>query len=81
MLDSFKSNFRTRALRSRENAERRERRSTSTKYKAAYYPHIARIPDLESQHGDPDHPPKFNQLFLISYGRAILKLSSKSTQD
>ena len=24
--------------------------------KAAYYQHIAQIRDLESQHGDPDHP-------------------------
>ena len=22
----------------------------------AHYPHIAQIRDLESQHGDPDHP-------------------------
>ena len=24
--------------------------------RAAHYPHIAQIPNLESQHGDPDHP-------------------------
>ena len=28
---------------------------TQTVVKAAHYPHIAWIPDLESQHGDPDH--------------------------
>ena len=32
--------------------------------KAALYPHIEWIPDSESQHGDPDHPPKFNQLLI-----------------
>ena len=30
--------------------------------KAAHYPHIARLPDLESQHGDLDHTKKINQL-------------------
>ena len=33
---------------------------------AAHYSRIVQIPDLEGQHGDPDHPPKINQLFLVS---------------
>ena len=48
--------------------------------KAAHYPHIAKIPDLERQYGDPDH-----LQFLINcslyHCKAILKFSSKSTHN
>ena len=40
--------------------------------KAAHYPHIAQIPDLESQHSDPDHPK--NVINCSLYRRAILKI-------
>ena len=44
------------------------------------YPYIARIPDLESKHGNPDHPKFLINCFLY-YCRAILKISSKSTHN
>ena len=48
--------------------------------KAAHYPHVERICDLESQHSDPDHP---NNLinYSLCHGRAIVKMSSKSAHN
>ena len=37
-----------------------------TSAKVAHYPHIARIPNLASQHCDPDHPQNLFKLFLVS---------------
>ena len=48
--------------------------------KAAHYqPHVAQIPDLESQHGDLDHPKTRNQLFLVS--ELFWKFSAKSVHN
>ena len=33
-------------------------RAQTSLAKTAHYQYCAWIPDLESQHGDPDHPPK-----------------------
>ena len=41
---------------------------------ASHYHHIARIPDLESQHDAPDHPQNLINCSLY-YCRAILKMS------
>ena len=42
-------------------------RAQTSLVKAAHYLHIARIPDLESQHGDQDHPKYLiNCFFFIS---------------
>ena len=32
-------------------------RRAQVSFKAAHYPHISQIHDLESQYADPDHPP------------------------
>ena len=40
----------------KEEEERNEYWSSQVSDKAAYYPHITQIRNLESQHGDPDHP-------------------------
>ena len=36
--------------------DKNTQRAHTSLAKAAHYPHIAWIPDLENQHGDPDHP-------------------------
>ena len=38
-----------------------------TSAKAAHYPHIAWNPDLENQHGDPDHPNNLIKFSLYHY--------------
>ena len=55
-------------------------RALTTSAKAAHYSYIAWTPDLESQHGDPDHPEN-----LISYSlyhcSVTLKCSSKCAHN
>ena len=48
--------------------------------KAAQYSHIARVSDLESQHGDQDHPSNLIKSFLY-HCIAILKISLKFVHD
>ena len=43
--------------------------------KAAHYPYIAQLPDLDSQSGDPDHPKNVN--CSLYHCRAILKIALK----
>ena len=53
--------------------------TAQTSAKEAYYL-IARTPDLESQHGNPDHPKNFINCSQY-HCRAILKISSKSAHN
>ena len=48
--------------------------------KAAHYPHVTRIPDLENQHDEPDQPKHLTNCSLY-HCRAILEVSSKSAHS
>ena len=48
--------------------------------KAAHYPDIAWINDLESQHGDPDHPKNLIK-YSLYHCRRVLKILRKSTHN
>ena len=52
-------------------------RSQTSLAMAAHYSPIAQIPDLESHHGDPDHPKNLIN-FSLYHCRAILKSLSQS---
>ena len=55
------------------NLKKSTQRAQPSLVKAAHYPNISWIPDLECQHGDPVPPPKINQILLV-----LLELSWKS---
>ena len=55
-----------------------QRAQTSAKLR--HKSHIARIPDSESQHGDPDHPKNLINCSLYHY-RAIMKTASNSAHN
>ena len=55
-------------------------RAQTSLAEAGHYPHIVWIPDLNSQHGDPDHPQSLLNCFIY-HCSAILKISSKSAHN
>ena len=57
-----------------EHNKLKNTQKAQTSTKAAHYPHIARIHDLESQHGDIDHLQKFSQ-YAVLQGFVCCRLS------